>query len=312
MGDFQQRGPITTLPRLVGVDYGRREVELGQHVNLSPAALLIPCLASEMDSPALQGIVCELAQVHYLDTVIISLDQAGESDYQRALSYFRQLGQRVVVMWNDSAALRALCDDMESHTVNLGQSGKGKAVWMAFGYLLGEGRVNCIALHDADLLGYSRSLLGNLLFPIVHPGLRFSFCKAYYARFSDRLYGRVTRLLMRPLLQALSDLVGRNLYLSYLAAFRYPLAGEMALEADLLRWIRIPGDWGLEMGLLFEVMRHGSARRICQVDAADRFEHKHQDLSPEDPTAGLQRMTIDIVKHLLRTLAAAGAVLQES
>jgi glucosyl-3-phosphoglycerate synthase len=146
----------------------------------------------------------------------------------------------------------------------------------------------------------------------MHPLLGFNFSKAYYARFTDRLHGRVTRLLMRPLLQAVGDIVGRHPYLSYLAAFRYPLSGELAIQADLLRWIRIPGDWGLEVGLLFEVLRHRSPRRICQVDVADSFEHKHQSLSPEDATKGLHRMAVDIVKHLLRTLSAAGVVLPES
>jgi glucosyl-3-phosphoglycerate synthase len=311
MGDFQQRGTITTLPRLVEFDYPEREVELSEYASQVPPALAIPCLASEMDRPALREIICELARVPYLDTVVISLDAASESDYQRALSYFSQCGQRTVVLWNDAPSLRSLCEEIEDQTVSLGPKGKGKAVWMAFGYLLGEGRVGCVALHDADLIGYQRSLLDNLVFPVLHPSLDFSFCKAYYARFSDRLHGRVTRLLMRPLLQALSDVVGRNPYLSYLAAFRYPLAGELALDADLLRWVRMPADWGLEMGVLFEIIRHRSSRRICQVDVADRFEHKHQELSPDDPTKGLHRMAVDIVKHLLRTLAAAGAVLPE-
>jgi glucosyl-3-phosphoglycerate synthase len=83
------------------------------------------------------------------------------------------------------------------------------------------------------------------------------------------------------------------------------------LEVDLLRWIRIPGDWGLEVGLLFEILRHRSPRRIGQVDASDHFEHKHQPLSPADATQGLHRMAVDIVKHLLRTLSAAGVVLPE-
>jgi glucosyl-3-phosphoglycerate synthase len=47
------------------------------------------------------------------------------------------------------------------------------------------------------------------------------------------------------------------------------------------------------------------------VEVADRFEHKHQDLCPDDPTKGLHGMAVDIVKHLLRTLAAAGALLPE-
>jgi glucosyl-3-phosphoglycerate synthase len=182
---------------------------------------------------------------------------------------------------------------------------------MAIGYVVAERRVRAVALHDADVIDYSRALLANLVFPVLHPELGFSFSKAYYARFTDRLHGRVTRLLLRPLLQAFSDVVGRHPYLSYLAAFRYPLSGELALEVDLLRRIRIPGDWGLEIGLLFEILRQRSSRRICQVDVTDQFEHKHQELSPDDPSKGLHRMAVDIVKHLLRTLSAAGLVLKE-
>jgi len=63
------------------------------------------------------------------------------------------------------------------------------------------------------------------------------------------------------------------------------------------------------VGTLSEVYRHRSPRRVCQVDIADRYDHKHQALSPEDPTKGLHRMAADIAKHLLRTLAAADTVL---
>ncbi len=168
-----------------------------------------------------------------------------------------------------------------------------------------------MALHDADVVDYDRSLLANLVSPVIHPELSFSFAKAYYARFRTQLHGRATRLLLRPLLQTLGEIVGHHPYLSYLAAFRYPLAGEMALETDLLRLMRIPGDWGLEVGLLFEILRHRSPRRICQVDVADAFDHKHQPLSPGDATRGLHRMAVDIVKHLLRTLSAAGVILPQ-
>jgi glucosyl-3-phosphoglycerate synthase len=310
MSDFQQRGPITTLPRLVRQELAVREKEITGFAAQTPIALVIPCLVTEMDQPALAGMVAELAKVPYLDSVVISLDAADEAGYQKALAYFRALHQRTVVLWNDAPAALALRDEITESVGEL-PAGKGRAVWMAIGYVLAEARAQAVALHDADVVDYDRSLLANLVYPIVHPALSFSFCKGYYARFTDRLHGRVTRLLIRPLMQAFADVVGRHPYLSYLAAFRYPLAGELALESDLLRWIRIPGDWGLEVGLMFEVLRQRSSRRICQVDITDRFEHKHQPLSPDDPTIGLHRMAVDIVKHLLRTLSAAGVVLPE-
>lgn len=310
MTDFQQRGPITTLPRLTDLDGTRREQELCVLARTCPVALIIPCLVTEMDQPALAGMVAELACVPYLDTVLISLDRADEDGYRRAKEYFKPLRQRTVILWNDSPGLTELRDSVEQQAGPL-PPGKGRAVWMAIGHTLAERRARVIAFHDADVVNYHRSLLSNLVFPLLNPLLGFNFSKGYYARFTDRLHGRVTRLLLRPVLQAFGDVVKRHPYLSYLAAFRYPLSGELALESDLLRWIRIPGDWGLEVGLLFEVLRQRSPRRICQVDIADSFEHKHQSLSPDDATKGLHRMATDIVKHLLRTLSAAGVVLPE-
>ena len=68
------------------------------------------------------------------------------------------------------------------------------------------------------------------------------------------------------------------------------------MDLDVVRNLRIPFDWGLEIGVLSEVYRSYTPRRICQVDLADAYDHKHQDLSPDDPEAGLHKMAIDISK----------------
>ena len=75
--------------------------------------------------------------------------------------------------------------------------------------------------------------------------------------------------------------------------------------------LRIPSDWGLEIGILSEMTRNHSNNRICQVDIADTYDHKHQDLSPNDETAGLSRMSIDISKAIFRKLATNGIVFSQ-
>ncbi len=312
MSDFHQRGPIITLPRLVGDESRHVEAEVAALAQHNPVALLIPCLVSELDQPALARMVAELAGTPYLETVVISLDRADQDGYRRAREYFRDLRVRTVVVWNDAEAIAAIVAEIEQSVLRLAPRGKGRAVWVGLGAIIAEGRAATVALLDADVVNFQRSLLTNLVYPIVHPALDFDYSKAYYARFSDRLHGRATRLMVRPLLQALAATIGPHPYLDYLEAFRYPLAGEFAVNASLLRRLRIPGDWGLEIGLLFEVLRSRSPRRICQVDVADRFDHKHQELSAEDPGAGLHRMAVDITKHLLRTLSAAGVVVPSS
>ena len=66
---------------------------------------------------------------------------------------------------------------------------------------------------------------------------------------------RVTRLLVAPLLESLRQILGPLPLLSYLACFRYALAGEFAMRADLARVNRVPSNWGLEIGVLAEVYR---------------------------------------------------------
>lgn len=311
MSDFHQSGPVTTLTRLGSRPLVEIEEAVARHTRRARAALLIPCLVSEMDRPALARICDEVKQSPFLDTVMISLDRADADGYKRALEYFRRLERRTVVLWNDGPGVLALEEKLAASDLRLGERGKGRACWMAFGYLLAQGNIEYIALHDADVLDYDRAMLARLLYPLVDPIFNFDFCKGFYARFSDRLNGRVARLFVGPLLQSLGALLWPHPYIQFLQSFRYPLSGEFAVSADLARQLRVPSDWGLEIGVLSELFRHRSPRRVCQIDIADRYDHKHQALSADDPAAGLNRMAGDIAKHLLRTLAAADVVLSE-
>ena len=78
------------------------------------------------------------------------------------------------------------------------------------------------------------------------------------------------------------------------------------MRTDLARINRIPNDWGLEMGTLVEVYRNCSMKRICQVELAENYDHRHQDLSVTDATRGLHRMVVDIASSTIRNLASYG------
>ena len=195
---------------------------------------------------------------------------------------------------------------LEEKGLTVGQDGKGRSSWLAYGYVLGRAECDVIALHDCDILTYRRELLARLVYPVANPQLGFRFCKGYYSRVTDRLHGRATRLLVTPLIRALERMLGHHPFLTFIDSFRYPLAGEFAMEADLARMNLIPGDWGLEVGVLAEVYRNVSWGRVCQSEISDAYEHKHQNLSAEDPKKGLMRMAVDITKSILRTLAEEG------
>ncbi|VDZ63128.1 putative glucosyl-3-phosphoglycerate synthase [Serratia odorifera] len=123
-------------------------------------------------------------------------------------------------------------------------------------------------------------MLARLLYPVANPHFHYDFCKGYYARVANgRLNGRVGRLLVFPLLKSLQKVYGNSDFLDYLRSYRYPLSGEFAMRSHILNNLRIPSDWGLEIGVLSEIHRNTATNRICQVDIADNYDHKHQPVS---------------------------------
>lgn len=309
MADFFQNGSIATLHRLGDRSTEELEAELRSWSTHRPMALVIPCLFSELKGDALPTIVEEIAGIDYLDEVIVGIDRADREQFEEARRFFARLPQRTRLLWNDGPALRNIHFQLEQELLAPEQPGKGRNVWYCLGYFLASGHCQAVALHDADVLTYDRAMVARLLYPIMHPTFGYSFSKGYYYRGDEkRLNGRAARLLVSPLTRALRSTIGDDDYLRYLDSFRYPLAGEFAMEADLVRSIRIPSDWGLEIGVLSEVFRIYRQRRICQVEIADRYDHKHQDLSPNDATTGLHKMSRDIAKAIFRKLAIDGAV----
>jgi len=307
MADFYQNGIITTLHNLSDRPLADLENELLQFSRKRPLALILPSLFSELEGPALSHIIDEICEVPYLNEIVIGLDRADESQFRFAQEFFGKLPQHHRILWNDGPRLRALDNELQTLGLAPKEPGKGRNVWYCMGYILASGRAESVALHDCDITTYNRELLARLIYPVAHPQFNYEFCKGFYARVAEgKINGRVCRLLVTPLLRALKKVFGEIEYLQFMDSFRYPLAGEFSFRRDVLNDIRIPSDWGLEIGVLSEMHRNYANNRLCQVDIADRYDHKHQNLSLEDANAGLSKMSIDITKALLRKLATHG------
>lgn len=311
MADFHQTGVITSLHRLGEPDLHRLESELVRYGKERPVALVLPSLYSEIHGPALKQIVEELACVPYLRQCVVSL--SGEADmaqFQEMRNLFDVVrasdGSGPTVIWNRGPRLQDLFDRLRDEGLDPGSDGKGRANWIAYGYVLATQKARVVATHDCDILDYRRDLLARLCFPTANPNMSYEFAKGYYSRVSDRMHGRVTRLFMAPLMRSMKSVLGAVPLLDYLESFRYPLAGECSMTIELIRANRIPADWGLEVGVLAEVYRNCSLKRICQVELVENYDHKHQALSEHDPGGGLHRMVRDIAASLIRNLASYG------
>jgi len=311
MADFAQFGIITTLHDLEAVGPEHLEQLLFEATRESKLGLVLPVTASDMRAPAFARIVEELGDVRFIEHIVVVLGVAENvEDYRETRRHTESLGPSASVLWTDGARVQRLYETLNEAGFNLSVPGKGRSVWTAFGYLLADPELKAFMLHDCDIVNYRRDMLARLCLPMAHPSLDFDFCKAYYARVTDRMHGRVVRLLVAPLLSSLMHVLGHDTFLLYMSSFRYPLAGEFAVTAQLARSNRIPSDWGLEVGTLAEVFRNTSPKRVCQVDLCPHYEHKHQNLSVEDRSKGLMKMATDILMNIFRTLASRGTVFQ--
>jgi glucosyl-3-phosphoglycerate synthase len=307
MADFYQNGTVTTLHNLAQRDPSDMADELLTFSKTRSLGLMLPSLFSELEGKALPDIINKIKEVKYLSEIVIGLDRADLDPYKHALSFFGQLPQHHRVLWNDGPRLQAIDAKLQALGLAPKELGKGRNVWYCMGYILASGKAESIALHDCDILTYERDLLDRLLYPVANPLFNYEFSKGFYARVADgKINGRVSRLLVTPLIKALKKTVGHCDYLEYMDSFLYPLAGEFSFRRDVLNDIRIPSDWGLEIGVLSEMYRNYSPNRICQVDIASTYDHKHQDMSLDDSTAGLSKMSIDISKAFIRKLATQG------
>ena len=307
MGDFSQNGIVSTLH-----DFGTKstteiEKDLLNFSKERKMELILPCLYSELEGGALPNIVDQISKTKYLNHVIIGLDKASESQAKKAWKFFKKINVPFTILWNDGPKLKKLDSELKKKNLAPNQMGKGRNVWYCIGMCIARDTARSVALHDCDIKTYDRRMLAKLFYPVVNPLFNFEFCKGYYPRIANnKMNGRVARLLVGPLLTALEKTIGQSDYLNFMRSFKYPLAGEFSFRRNVLPELRISSDWGIEVGILSEMQRSFSPNNICQVDLADAYDHKHQDLSIDDETKGLSKMSIDIIKTFIKKLATQG------
>lgn len=309
MSDFFQNGVITTLQNLGGRSIEDIEKELEELSERRGMVLLLPALYSEFETPSMLKIIEELKHVKYLYKVILGLDKATEEQFIKVKKMMSVLPCKVDVLWNDGPRIKELYAELTREGFpGLETPGKGRNVWTMLGCALADKDAYAFALHDCDIVNYTREVPARLFYPIVHPGLDFEFNKGFYSRVTNKLHGRATRLLYTPLIKSLAKVYGNNRYLDYMDSFRYSLSGEFSFIRSLARGIAISPTWGLEVSTLSEVYKNTSNKRICQTEIMESYEHKHQELGGQDGQNGIYKMSNDIAKTLFRVLSQEGVV----
>ena len=216
MADFHQNGLVTTLHNLASRPLEALEADLLRFSQKRPMALILPSLFSELEGPALSNIIDHIKEVPYLNEIVIGLDRADEKQYRFALDFFSRLPQHHRVLWNEGPRLQAIDRELQELGLAPKELGKGRNVWYCMGYVLASNKSESVALHDCDILTYDRELLARLIYPVANPQFNYEFCKGYYARVANgKINGRVSRLLVTPLIRALKRTIGNSEYLEF-------------------------------------------------------------------------------------------------
>jgi glucosyl-3-phosphoglycerate synthase len=146
--------------------------------------------------------------------------------------------------------------------------GKGEALWKSLFVTTGD----LLVFVDADLREFDPQFVVGLLGPMISdPSV--GFVKAVYDRpltttegVSAAGGGRVTELVARPLL---------DLHWPELAGFVQPLAGEYAARRTVLEQLPFCSGYGVEIGLLVDVVELAGLESMAQVDLGRRL-HRNQ------------------------------------
>jgi glucosyl-3-phosphoglycerate synthase len=170
--------------------------------------------------------------------------------------------------------------------------GKGEALWKSL--LVTDGDI--VVFVDADLRDFDEQFVVGLLGPLLTDP-QTQFVKAFYDRAlhnGEHLLpaggGRVTELVARPLL---------NLYWPALAGFVQPLAGEYAARRTLLERIPFLSGYGVEIGMLIDIVEEAGLEAMAQVDLGHRDHRNSSD-------AALGRMAAQVQLAMLSRLHRHG------
>jgi glucosyl-3-phosphoglycerate synthase len=272
--------------------------------------LVVPTLATEFtlpeNRPVFLNITKQLSRITYLYKIIFGLDGATSAESLDLARILKDAGvKNYIIQHNDGKNFKGLYKRLGEAGYKADQPGKGRNMFMSFGIAQALNS-QYIGVLDADIRNFHRRQLDRLFYPVI--ALDYEFSKAFYSRISDgRMYGRVKRLLLDPLLIALKrkfSETGEDKFLriiDYLLAFNYQLSGEAVFDTSLLKRMHFATNWGVEIFTLIEVYR--KANNVAQVQFSTRpFDHKHQIVSEEEKDKGLHKMAMDVVTTILSTL----------
>ena len=94
MSDFYQHRLVTTLHQLADPSFNDQQEQLKEYTKEKPITLVMPALYSEVEGPALPGILDHLEKVEFINEVVISMNGMNSDQIIKAKDFFSRLPQK--------------------------------------------------------------------------------------------------------------------------------------------------------------------------------------------------------------------------
>ena len=277
MADFFQSKQIITLQSFCTNSHLEAEVR----ASAKKIVVVVPCSIRHYSLRTIHNLLNQLKTVPFLHEVIVILNGKNTELEHYNSDLFSSIEPRSILI----------------NALSATHGGKGFALKIGFDYVYKHYQNNAILVTlDADLQSFTVDYLLKLVYPIaVFEG---HFNKGYYARFShSKLDGRLTRLVVFPLLYAIQAQHPSNELLQWLLAFRYPLSGDVGFSSQLIPQFNLADDWAYDLSLLTSVYHKKQGLEIYQTELSDNYEHLHRSIE-KNGELGLMGVARDIVDYL--------------
>ena len=278
MSDFFQSKSIITLQSL----HTNTNLEMEVVKTAKKIVVVVPCSLQHFQLKTVHHLLHQLDTVVFLHEIIVILN--GDNHDDASASYdLTHNGLTPVTLIN---------------TLSSAEIGKGFALTRGFDYVYKHYQDSAVVVTlDADIQSFSAEYLLKLVYPIAV--LNGHFNKGYYARFSNKkLDGRLTRLLVFPLLYAIQLQHPANALLEWLLAFRYPLSGDVCFASQLIPYLTIARHWAYDLSLLMAIYEIKQEIDVYQTELSDNYEHLHRSIEQDD-ASGLMEIVKNIVDYLI-------------
>ncbi len=246
---------------------------------------MLPCHVRNSARRSARGIIRELKNVRYIKQIVVGIDGANAVAWKRAKRIFGQLPQKPILLWNDGPRMKRLMEELIESTSTSVQPAR-RNLWLCFRYVLASEKSRMVAAQTGTSL--SPAAPGTAC----PPDFAFRWPIPILASTSQRLQRAIHRPAQRPrdALAFHSSSARSRAFsgASFSSTTDYALSGEVSLDHDIIRRARVPSTGASRSACLQRRFRVSSPKSICQVDVAECYDHKHQELSTRDTARSQQ------------------------